>query len=213
MFQDHTRWLRGFAFIAAACTAYAAARYHVAQPEPWSRFFFWTANKSISFAAVSLLAASYFSAARGGTLARPLGLAGFVLAFVHSLLSWPLLGPANYPKLYSNSALNDSGLWALAAGIGAMNLLFAPAFSSFQGARESLGARLWPVFQRLGYAALALTALHVLVIGYKGWLAPRAWPAALPPITLLSFFIAAAPLLRRLAPRTPRTPRKGSAHA
>ncbi len=207
MLRDRTRWLRWLAAILIAATAYAAVRYHVAQPEPWSRFFFWTANKSLSFAAAALLAASYLSVPRHRTLARALGLCGFSLALVHSFVSWPLLGPANYPKLYLDGALNNAGLWCLATGAAALAALFAPAFASRNGAREKLGPERWAAVQRLGYSALALTALHVFTIGLKGWLTPRAWPAALPPITLLSFLIAAAPVLRWLFSR------KGNADA
>lgn len=201
MLRDHSRGLRLLTIIVAICTGYAVVRYHLAQPEPWSRFFFWTANKSISFAAAALLAASYLSVPRDRSLARNLGLAGFALALIHSLLSWPLLGSANYPKLYLDGALNSAGLWCLAFGGAAMAALLAPALASLNGARERLGPARWSSMQRLGYSALALTAVHVFVIGYKGWLAPRAWPAALPPITLLSFLIAAAPVLRWLALR------------
>ncbi len=198
MSQQQLHWARWLAAILAAATAYATVRYHFAQPEPWSRFFFWTTNKAFSFAAAGLLAACYLYVPRDRRMAKALGLSGFSFALAHSLLSWPLFHPANYPKLYQQGSVNDAGLQCIWTGIAAIVLLCSPALASLNGAKEKLGLRNWTRFQRLGYAALVFTALHVLAIGYQGWLTPRTWPAALPPITILSFALATVPVALRL---------------
>ncbi len=193
-------WRWWFAWIVIAATTYATVRYHLAQHEPWSRFYFWTVNKALSYSAVILLAASYLSARGNRQLARALGLCGFWLALIHSLLSWPLLSPFNYPKLYSNGALGPAGWGCLLSGIAAMALLSCPALTSFPRFNTALNPSQWALYQRLGYAALALVAFHVAVYGFGGWLTPGKWPALMPPITLISFLLAVIPVIRRLLP-------------
>ncbi|MBI4891769.1 MAG: hypothetical protein HY821_14180 [Acidobacteria bacterium] len=191
-------WRWWFAWIVIAATSYATIRYHLAQHEPWSRFYFWTVNKALSYAAVILLASSYLSARKDRQLARALGLCGFSLALVHSILSWPLLSAFNYPKLYSNGALGPAGWGCLLSGIAAMALLFGPALTSFPRFTHSLKPPQWALYQRLGYFALALVAFHVAVYGFGGWFTPSKWPALMPPITLISFLLAAVPTILRL---------------
>jgi DMSO/TMAO reductase YedYZ heme-binding membrane subunit len=201
MQKPNSNWRSWLAAIIVLATLYAAVRYHVAQPEPWSRFYFWTVNKAISFSAAALLAASYSYITHSRRTARALGLSGFVLALVHSFLSWPLLGAANYPKLYTGGSLNSVGVGCVISGIAAMVLLLGPALTSFFDARARLGRERWTRLQRLGYASLALTSFHVFVYGYKGWLTPLMWPAAMPPITLLAFLLGSVPVLRWLIQR------------
>jgi len=38
-------------------------------------------------------------------------------------------------------------------------------------------------------------AIHLVDLGLKGWLAPRAWTAGMPPISLIAFVAALIPLL------------------
>ena len=44
----------------------------------------------------------------------------------------------------------------------------------------------------LGRALLLFTAVHVALIGVSGWFELQTWSGSLPPMTLLSFVIAAA---------------------
>ena len=40
----------------------------------------------------------------------------------------------------------------------------------------------WSMFMgALGMAALSLSALHVILMGYEGWLTPREWHGDMPP--------------------------------
>jgi hypothetical protein len=50
----------------------------------------------------------------------------------------------------------------------------------------------------MGYFSVALAAGHVLVMGFRGWLAPEGWHGGLPPVSLVAFIGAAVPLLLKL---------------
>ena len=74
----------------------------------------------------------------------------------------------------------------------------APAAASLPAIASTISKERWQSCQRCGYAVLFLTAMHALAIGFKGWADPAAWPGRMPPITMLSFLAAVAPLGLRL---------------
>ena len=65
---------------------------------------------------------------------------------------------------------------------------------------KAVGGRRWKRGQRVGYLSLLLVVGHLVVLGLKGWLAPKGWPAGIPPISLVAVLVAATPLIvkRRL---------------
>ena len=52
----------------------------------------------------------------------------------------------------------------------------------------------------MGYLTLILVVGHLVILGLKGWLAPKGWQAGIPPISLVAVSVALVPLLvkRRL---------------
>jgi DMSO/TMAO reductase YedYZ heme-binding membrane subunit len=62
---------------------------------------------------------------------------------------------------------------------------------------KALGGKRWKRAQRMGYVSLILVAVHLVVLGFKGWLKPQAWPAGMPSISLLAFIAAMVPLIVR----------------
>jgi DMSO/TMAO reductase YedYZ heme-binding membrane subunit len=81
-------------------------------------------------------------------------------------------------------------------------LLIAPAITSVPAVEVQMEPAHWRNWQRAAYVALGLTALHIGVLGWQGWFAPSGWPGGMPPITLLSFAAALAPLIRKVARMT-----------
>ncbi len=47
----------------------------------------------------------------------------------------------------------------------------------------------------MGYVALALVVIHLLVLGIEGWLAPRGWHGGIPPVSLVAVVAALVPLI------------------
>jgi DMSO/TMAO reductase YedYZ heme-binding membrane subunit len=189
-------WVRPAWLIFLLALIYAVLRYHVFGGVPWASLPLYTTNKAVSLAGLALLAAAYL--VRRSGLAVRFGLTGLALTAVHVLMSLALLDPAYYPKLYNLAKLHLAGEIAMLCGCVAAILLALPAIASLPALAEALGRRRWSACQRMGYAALAITGIHVLAIGVPGWFAPATWPGGMPPITLLSFLIALAPLGARL---------------
>ncbi len=193
-----------FATVLAASVGYAALRYNVFADIPWSDFPLFVSNKGVSLASVALIGTSYLvnrlrstgpgSRESGRILARAAGLSGFALAVLHVLVSFAVLAPEYYPRLFDEASLSAAGWACLVFGALATPLFAIPAVYSFPHLVPKLGPEHWKRAQRLGYAGLALTALHVLSIGVHNWTAVSAWPGGMPPISLLSFIACVVPL-------------------
>lgn len=193
-----------FAALVAAAVGYAALRYNVFAGVPWRDFPLFVSNKGLSLASVVLIGAAYLvnrrrdEEPRGNqsrrALARAAGLSGFALAVIHVLVSFVVLGPSAYPRLFDGPGLSAAGWTCLFFGTLATPLFAIPAIYSFPQLVPKLGPHHWKRAQQLGYAGLALTAVHVLSIGAHNWAAVSSWPGGMPPISLLSFVACVVPL-------------------
>ena len=124
------------------------------------------------------------------------GLTGFFLAAVHVFFSLSLLSPAYYAKYFDAAGrLNFQGELALSVGVIALFFLMSPAITTLPMMPKALGGWRWKRSQRAGYIALSLVVVHLVVLGLKGWLAPKGWQAGLPPISLIAVAAALVPLL------------------
>lgn len=177
--------------------AYAILRYNIIRGVAWEHLPMFISNKAISLAAVFFIALSYIL----GPLARfwpkrivPLlttrrffGLLGFGLAALHGLLSLLLFTSANYPRLFSSDGtLNLTGELSMLFGVIALFVFTVVALSCIPSITDRLQWEQWQRIQRLGYAGLILVLLHVLLMGYRGWLQPSQWPGNLLPISLIA---------------------------
>ncbi|MBI3130745.1 MAG: hypothetical protein HYZ13_05260 [Acidobacteria bacterium] len=170
--------------------AYAWLRYGWASPGgPMGPAFL--ANKVLAMLALGALGRAL--AHRDVAVRARAGRAGIGLLLAHLALSPALLAPERYPKLYAHEAFTAACELALLAGaLGAALLLrlHGPWTASHQ---------------RQARVALALATLHLGALGASGWLRPAAWPAGLPPLSLVGFlygsFILADPLHRLRRPR------------
>ena len=202
---------RWFAAVFGASLAYAVLRYHVLSGVPWAHFPLFILNKVLSLSAVAFVACSYLvgkvfrwhdaDPRLRLVVIKFCGLMGFFLAAAHGLFSFLLLTPAYFAKYHGEDGrLNLQGELGMAAGIVALFFLLSPAVTTLPMMPKALGGWRWKRSQRAGYVALALVALHLLVLGLEGWATPSKWPAGLVPISLVAFVIALVPLLvkRRL---------------
>lgn len=187
---------------------YALIRYHerLFGTLPNDQIFTFITNKALSFSAIAMIALavaarplarwkpSFFSELQKDR--RTIGLTGFGLAIIHSILSLTVLTPAYFDKHF-----NDAGRMTLAAELSMLAGAIALALLIWQ-------SRLAPAddrddrrtLRRLGLGVLSLGAIHVAALGWNGWLDPSAWPGGMPPITLCSFAVALWGLFMGLLP-------------
>ena len=62
---------------------------------------------------------------------------------------------------------------------------------------KAVGGWRWKRGQRMGYVALAFVVIHLVAMGYKGWMTPSSWPSGLPPISMIAVIAALLPLIVR----------------
>jgi DMSO/TMAO reductase YedYZ heme-binding membrane subunit len=206
LFQPTTaKW---FAVVFGFSLAYAVVRYHLVGDVPWRNFPLFILNKATSLAAVIFVACSYLIGklihihdrdhALRLVVIKFCGLMGFFLATAHGLFSLALLSPAYYGKYFEEGGrLNLQGEIAMAVGVIALFWLLSPAVTTLPNMAKAIGGIRWKRTQRAGYMALALVVVHLVVLGYKGWLAPSDWQGWIPPISLIAVVIALLPLLVR----------------
>jgi DMSO/TMAO reductase YedYZ heme-binding membrane subunit len=191
--------------------AYAIVRYHFAGDVPWRHFPLFILNTATSLAAVIFVASSYLIGkiirwhdhdhALRLVVIKFCGLMGFFLAAAHAFFSFCLLSPAYYGKYFDDAGrLNLTGELAMAVGVVALFFLLSPAVTTLPMMPKAIGGVRWKRSQRAGYVALALVAIHLVVLGLKGWLAPQGWHGGIPPVSLVAVVVALVPLLvkRRL---------------
>ena len=162
---------RWFAVVFGAALCYAIARYHLAGDVEWRHFPLFILNKATSLAAVVFVACSYL---------------------VGKIIRWH-----DDDRALRLVVIKFCGMGELAVAVGvvALFLLMSPAITTLPMMPKALGGQRWKRGQRLGYAALILVVVHLVVLGWKGWLAPNGWHAGLPPISLVAVVAALVPLL------------------
>jgi DMSO/TMAO reductase YedYZ heme-binding membrane subunit len=204
------KWL---AAIGGFSLVYAVVRYHVAGDVPWENFPLFILNKTLSLAAVLLIASSYLvgrvfkwhdhDPAIRLIVVKFCGLMGFFLAGIHALMSLALLSPAYYAKYFdaATGRLNFVGELGMAVGVLAMFALLAPAITTLPMMPKAIGGKRWKRNQRFGYVALALVAIHLIDLGLGGWLKPGTWQWGIPPISLVAVVAALLPVVVKLATR------------
>ena len=63
---------------------------------------------------------------------------------------------------------------------------------------KAIGGQRWKRSQRPGYIAMALVVVHLIALGWKGWLTPQKWPAGMPPISMVAIVAALIPLFLKV---------------
>ena len=198
--------VKWFTVVFGASVAYAILRYHLAGDVEWRHFPLFILNKATSLAAVIFVACSYLinkiinwhndDPALRLVVIKFCGLMGFFLAAAHALFSTFILSPAYLGKYFDEAGgLNLWGELAMSTGVIAIFFLMSPAITTLPMMPKALGGWRWKRSQRAGYIALSLVVIHLIALGWKGWLAPKGWQAGLPPISLLAFIAALLPLI------------------
>lgn len=190
--------------ITAFSLIYSITRYHLFKGVSWQHFPLYILNKSISFTAILLLAISFlsryfqaFSRSRTNHWGVILGSMALGLVIIHFLISALLMRETTFPLLFTSNALNVRGEVGLLFGILAFISLLGIAIVHFLKKTNRSPKIEKTFFQFLKCSSLALTASHVLIIGYSNWIKPKEWPGYLVPISLISFIIIVLILIIR----------------
>ena len=179
---------------------YIILRYHVFKGVEWSHFPLYSMNKILSFSGFLLLVMSvglgpiYKKKGQDWFVIRKfLGRTGMMLIVVHVIMSFLLFRPEVYDKFFSpDGTLNAMAEWSMLLGtLGiAAYLIMHNSFSNAEEGNRFQNRVRSPLF---GMLALLLSALHIGIIGFSGWLTPGEWHGGMPSISLVSvafFFIA-----------------------
>ena len=203
--------VRWFLVVFGIALAYAVVRYHLAGDVPWAQFPLFILNKATSLAAVMFVACSYLIGRvftwhnkdpRKLVIIKFCGLMGLSLAGIHAFMALCVLRPEYFPKFFlANGQLNAIGGWGLLAGIVALWFLVMPGVATIPGVAREVGGQRWKRGQRMGYLALGMVVVHMVVFGWKGWMNPSGWHGGLPPISLWAALVAAFTIVVKLRSR------------
>jgi voltage-gated potassium channel Kch len=193
------RDVRLAAWVFAASLAYAIARYNVFGTVSVDQIPLYIVNKALSVASLVLLGLSRVVDDKARR--KWLGFVGLGGALVHCFMSLLVLQPAYLPKHFKpDHAMQWNAETSMLAGLVSTVVLVWLAWVSNQRPVET--QRTTSLVPGLGRIALALVAVHTLLLGYTTWPELQKWPGGMPPITLLSFGVAVVTCL--LPPRRRR---------
>ena len=176
---------------------YAIVRYHIAGTVPWKDLPFFILNKGISLAAFILLTFNFGFGPLNNlgvrvpvswlNARRALGMTGFLLVLIHVLMSFMLFKPAVYAKFFATDGTLTllAGL-SMLGGILAFVVLWAYNMSFQTHLREDKKFIAFITSRTFLIWAMLLGGIHLVAMGYQGWMAPAGWQSGLPPISLVA---------------------------
>lgn len=181
---------------------YAVVRYHVVGTVPWKDFPFFILNKGISLAAFILITCNFgfgplnnlgVKVPAGWLNARKaLGMTGFLLVLIHALMSFMLFTPAVYGKFFAaDGTLTLLAGLSMLGGILAFVVLWAYNLSFQTHLREDKSFIQFITSRKFLLWAMILGAVHLIFMGYQGWMTPSSWHGGIPPISMvaIAFFV------------------------
>jgi DMSO/TMAO reductase YedYZ heme-binding membrane subunit len=180
--------------------AYAITRYHLVGPVPWKDFPMFILNKGVSLSAFILLACNFgfgplnnlgIKIPEGWLNARKsIGMTGFLLALIHALMSFMLFSPSVYGKFFvDDGTLTMLGGLSMLAGIIAFVILWGYNMSFQTFPREDKAFIQFITSRKFLIVAMLFGALHIIFMGYEGWLKPEGWHGGMPPVSLVAIVI------------------------
>jgi len=119
---------------------------------------------------------------------RIIGIVGFIQVFVHVIMSLMLFNPAVYAKYFE-----QNGTMTLITGLsmigGVLAFIFLWIYNvSFNAAfRKDKDLISFITSRKVLLSAMLFSGVHLVFIGYNGWLNPGGWLGGLPPISLVAF--------------------------
>jgi DMSO/TMAO reductase YedYZ heme-binding membrane subunit len=178
--------------------AYAITRYHLVGPVPWKDFPMFILNKGISLSAFIMLTCNFgfgplnnlgVKVPEGWLNARKaLGMTGFLLVLIHALISFLLFSPSVYGKFFeADGTLTLLAGLSMLGGVLAFVVLWGYNMSFQTFLREDKAFIQYITSRKFLLFALLLGGVHLIFMGYEGWLNPAGWHGGLPPVSLVAF--------------------------
>jgi hypothetical protein len=177
-------------------------RYPIAGTVHWKEYPFFILNKGISLAAFILLTCNFgFGPLRNLGVKLPagwiearkvLGMTGFLLALIHVLMSFILFSPTVYAKFFAaNGTLTLFAGLSMLGGVLAFVVLWAYNLSFQTHLREDKAFIQFITSRTFLLWAMLLVAVHLVFMGYQGWMTPSGWHGGMPPVSLvaITFFV------------------------
>ncbi len=191
---------------------YAILRYHIVGPVLWKDFPFFILNKGISLAAFILLTCNFgFGPLNNLGVKVPaswlnarkaLGMTGFLLVLVHALMSFMLFSPTVYAKFFeTDGTLTMLAGLSMLGGVLAFVVLWGYNLSFQTHLREDKAFIQFITSRTFLLWAMLLGAVHLVFMGYQGWLNPSGWHGGIPPVSLVAITIFVAGYIANLIGR------------
>ena len=169
---------------------YSIVRYNIFSDVPWSDLPLFVMNKAISFSAIIFISIYIILEKKDHhELSIKIRKYATNLVFIHLTISLVIFTQIYYPKYFDGLKLSFLGQLSLLAGIISLGLI-----NSIRHVKKVKPEYSTSLFSKYGTGILLiLISLHLLLIGFPGWITPEKWQGCMPPITLLSFIVAVIP--------------------
>jgi DMSO/TMAO reductase YedYZ heme-binding membrane subunit len=191
---------------------YAIVRYHIVGPVLWKDFPFFILNKGISLAAFILLTFNFafgplnnlgVKMPNGWLDARKaMGMTGFLLVLIHALMSFMLFSPDIYGKFFeADGTLTMLAGLSMLGGVLAFVVLWGYNLSFQTHLREDKAFIQFITSRTFLIWAMLLGGVHLVFMGYEGWMNPSGWHGGIPPVSLVAISVFAVGYLANLLGR------------
>jgi hypothetical protein len=119
---------------------------------------------------------------------KALGMTGFLLVLIHALISFLLFSPSVYGKFFeADGTLTLLAGLSMLGGVLAFVVLWGYNMSFQTFLREDKAFIQYITSRKFLLFALLLGGVHLIFMGYEGWLNPAGWHGGLPPVSLVAF--------------------------
>lgn len=174
--------------------AYAILRYNIFGNVPWKDFPLYVMNKAISLTAIILFAISsnsiyktYISEKRV-QLRVIINTISFSLIITHVLISLLLFKPVVFTKFFEeNGTVTFFTGISMLAGIISFVLLLINKLNLFSSIRYNNTQSILPLSLNV---IMIFVFLHLLFMGFSGWITPQKWYGGMPPISLIAIIFS-----------------------
>ncbi len=179
---------RNFTLVCACALLYTYVRYIVFGNVAYEQLPVFLLNKALSMCSVLCLFVTSIYYMQGQHMIKKIkfwGKAALQTAYLHIALSLTIVSKSYYPKFFGDLKMNATGEVIILVG-----LIAAYCFWLLDNPKKSIVK-----IHTLQILASIFIIIHLVVMGYSGWLTVYKWNGGLPPISLVSVTFAIMSLL------------------